>query len=87
MELQVQEDAVPLGTESDDGLGSGRAEQLESDLGHAEPRAHALGQAEGDHQIVDVESQSEAVARFTGHGHPPVLSFTDRSPTDWSPTD
>ncbi len=79
MELQVQKDAVPLGAESEDGLRSGGAEQLETDLGYAEPRAYPSGQTEGDHQIVDVESQCQTVSEFNGHDHPTVLSFTDRS--------
>ncbi len=65
VELQVQEDLVPLGTESHHGLGSGRSEQFESDLGHAEPGPDASRQANCDDEIVDVEGQSQTVARIS----------------------
>ena len=46
--------------------GPGGGEQLEADLGHAEPRLQQPGQPQGLDEVVDVEGQGQVV---TGVGH------------------
>ena len=46
-----------------EGRGAGLGVQLEPDLGHAEPRLHALRHRERGVEVADVEREREAVAR------------------------
>src|SRR5438270_2778176 len=62
VELQVQEHLVAQLGQRADGLRPGCDEQLESDLGHAEPRSYIARDAQGGDQIVDVEGDRQLVA-------------------------
>ena len=64
VELQVREHGQVQRAQSLDRLGPGRGVELETDLGHAEPRGQPAREAHGLVEIGEVERQREVVADF-----------------------
>ncbi len=67
--LQVEEHLVAEIAEGTDGVRSGRAEELEADLGHAEVVDQRCGQAVRSHEVVHVQDQCQATADLVAHVH------------------
>ena len=67
-ELQVEEDLVAEVAQRSDGIGAGRAVQLEADLDDAEPRPERRRQAMGLDQVVEVEGEREPAPDVVGDG-------------------